>query len=551
MTFRRLKRPLPIFIGALFLLLSFTPTPGLANSATAPAAGADWPMWGGDLGNQRYNRAETSITSANVQQLALKWSFAFPDTMVAANEPIVIGDTVYIGSWNGHVYALSALTGQLRWDFFDGITGKNVPVRASLVVIDQLVIFGDMAGRVFAVNQADGSLAWLNDKIELHPYRQITGSLLAYGDRVYVPMSSAEEGAASKPDYACCTFRGSLTALNARDGSIAWRFFTVDPPLARPLSPGGATAAVSQSASADDSRQAQMADPFGPSGVAVWSTPALDPTAGLIYLTTGNSYSAPNSPNSDAILAVNLADGTLRWSTQLLSGDVWNGRCESPAPPTPEPRRVPCVGQDDDFSSSPLLATVNGQRQVFGIQKNGQLSALDAFTGKLLWQQSVGTRTAINWGASFDGRRLFSGDASYARNGQIYALDPMSGHIDWQQPMPGCAPGPAVPADKCWSGNMSAVSSTPGLVWLGAMDGQAYAFDAATGQVRWHYNSARPPDMFRNVNGVSGHGGSLAVTGFSIANGQLYITSGYNQWNSSFMLGNELLVFGLPNVEHF
>jgi polyvinyl alcohol dehydrogenase (cytochrome) len=551
-----LKRLLTVSTVILLIVVISSPAPGHAQSTSLSNSRSDWPTWGGDLGNQRYNGAESAITAASVQQLALKWTFAFPDTMVAANEPIVIGDTVYVGSWNGHVYALAAATGQLRWDFFDGITGKNVPVRASLVVVNGLVIFGDMAGRVFAVNQSDGSLAWLNDKIEIHPYRQITGSLTAYGDRVYVPMASAEEDAASKSDYACCTFRGSLTALNVRDGSIAWRFFTVDPPQARnglskTSTPVELPTLSAPTNYANSSDTADPIDPFGPSGVAVWSTPAIDPDAGLIYLTTGNSYSAPDSPNSDAILAVNMKDGTLRWSTQLLSGDVWNGRCEAPNPNPPAPTAIPCAGTDDDFSSSPLLTTVNGHKQVFGIQKNGQLSALDALTGKKLWQQSVGTRTAINWGPSFDGQHLYSGDASYDRNGQLYALNPLSGHIDWQVPMPGCIPGPAVPADKCWSGNMTTVSSSPGLVWIGAMDGQAYAFDATTGQVRWHFNTARPPGTLHPVNGVAGHGGSLAVTGFTIANGQIYITSGYNQWTPSFMLGNMLFVFGLPAVERF
>ena len=529
------SRTLPIrvrIVGVLLLTVLLPAFPLQAKHVASTTA--DWPLWGANLQNQRYNGAEQGITAATVGQLTLRWTFAFPDTMVAANEPVVIGDTVYVGSWNGHVYALSAASGALRWDFFDGITGRNVPVRASVVVVDGLVIFGDMAGRVFAVNQRDGQLAWLNDHIETHPRRQITGSLTTYGHQVYVPMSSAEEDAASQPGYACCTFRGSLNALNVNDGSVAWRFFTVDRPHAR-----------------DNTGTAESPDnPLGPSGVAIWSTPAIDPAAGLIYVTTGNSYSGPESPNSDAIVALNLADGTLRWSKQVLSGDVWNGQCRTPATPV-APTLTPCAGTDDDFSASPLLATVNGQKRVFSIQKNGQLTALDALSGALIWQQSVGTRTAINWGASFDGTHLYSGDASYVRNGQLYALDPASGKIDWQVLMPTCSAGPGVPADKCWSGNMSSVSSTPGLVWIGAMDGQAYAFDAADGQLRWHFNTAQPTIPLSAVNGVAGHGGSLAVTGFSIASGQVYITSGYNQWTPSFMLGNMLFAFGLPVTETF
>lgn len=529
-------RLLKIQHGMVWTILVITvavvlPIPSIATHATQTAVqAADWPSWGYDLGNRRYNHAETTLTPANVGGLTLEWTFAFPNTMVAANEPIVAGDTVYVGSWNGHVYALDASDGHTRWDFFDGITGKNVPVRASPVLVDDLVVFGDMAGRVFALNRANGTLAWLNDSIEQHPARQITGSLAAYGDRVYVPMSSSEESSAATSSYACCTFRGSLTALNARDGSIAWRYFTTDPP--QPIH-----------------NATDPTDQFGPSGAAIWSTPAIDPDAGLMYLTTGNSYSAPVSPHSDAMLALNLADGSLRWAAQLISNDVFNNGCQpTQTPQTTAPTPVSCTGTDNDFSSSPLLANARGHKLVIGIQKNGRMTALDAFTGQRVWEQSIGQEQAINWGASFDGQYLYVGDASFKRQGFLYALDPSTGQIAWQTPMLACIPGPGVPADQCWSGNMNAVSSTPGLVWIGEMDGQINAFSTVNGNRLWTYNTAR---TVQGVNGVAGHGGSIATVGATIAHGQVYVMSGYNQWTPSFMLGNALYAFGLPVIEQF
>jgi polyvinyl alcohol dehydrogenase (cytochrome) len=138
---------------------------------------------------------------------------------------------------------------------------------------------------------------------------------------------------------------------------------------------------------------------------------------------------------------------------------------------------------------------------------------------------------------------MYAGDASYKRNGALYALDPISGQAAWQTSMSGCIAGPGVPADQCWSGNMNAISSTPGIVWVGAMDGQVYAFDAANGKTLWLYDTAR---TVQSVNGVAGHGGSIATVGVTVANGQIYVGSGYNQWTPSFMLGNVLFAFSLP-----
>src|SRR5258708_15355657 len=254
---------------------------------------ADWPMWGYDLANHRYNAQEATITPAKVRHLVRRWAFVCRDPMISSSQPTVIGDTVYVGSWNGNEYALDVATGKQKWSFFTGITGRTGNIRVGVVVAHDLVLFGDQLGRFFALNKTNGSLAWIQQQIDTHPLAQITGSPVVYGDRVYVPMASREENAAQDPAYPCCTFRGSLTALNVADGSIAWRFYTMDPPQPQTQQP----ATISKKLS-------------GPSGVGIWTTPAIDPDEGLIHLSTGNSYAPPTSSNSDAILALNLKDGT-------------------------------------------------------------------------------------------------------------------------------------------------------------------------------------------------------------------------------------------------
>ncbi len=487
---------------------------------------ADWPTWGYNLSNHRHNANETTITPANVGKLKLRWAFAFPDTWIASSQPIVIGDTVYVGGWNGNVYALDVATGRQRWMFSTGMTGHRSPIRVGVAIGHNLVMFGDQMGRFFTLHAEDGVLAWIPRELGEHPLAQITGSPVVYGNRVYVPMASREENAAADPTYPCCTFRGGLIALNIADGSTAWRFYTVDQPQPR----GTNSAGVPN---------------HGPSGVGIWSTPAIDPDEGLIYVSTGNSYSPPVSPYSDAILAINLKDGALRWANQRTQGDWANAACIDPSG-TPGPNCEGEPGEDMDFGSAPLLFTIqtpNGPRKlVAAVQKTGIMHTLDALTGEVVWTQQVGAATAFPWGAAYDGQRIYMADTSYEKNGGVYALDPATGKILWQAGALPCVPGPDQADADCWAGYMAAATSTPGLLWIGAMDGQMRALDSATGQVLWTYNTAY---KLVGVNGVPGRGGSIGPTNATVANGQVYVMSGYAKWNERHLDGNVLFVFGL------
>ncbi len=513
----------------LFLLAIVVSLIATIPSAAGPSRSADWPMWGYDLSNHRYNGNETTITPANIGQLKLRWVYAFPNTGITASQPVVIGDTVYVGSWNGNVYALNVETGEERWTFSTGITGQRGSIRVGAAMTKAIVLVGDQMGRFFALSKANGQMVWLPRDLGGHPLAQITGSPIVYGDRVYVPMASREENAASDPKYPCCTFRGSLTALNIADGSTAWRLYTVDPLMPRGTSSTGA----------------QLS---GPSGAGIWSTPAIDPDEGLIYVSTGNSYSPPASPYSDAILAINLKDGTLRWATQLTQGDWANSACIG----TPGPNCEGTPGKDVDFGFAPLLftaQTAQGPRKlVTAVQKSGAMYALDALTGKLVWEQRVGTPTSYAWGGSYDGKRLYVADTSYDSNGGVYALDPATGGVLWHIGPLSCVPGPGQPADACWSGYMAAAVSTPGLVWLGAMDGQVRALDSSNGSVLWTYDTAQ---QVIGVNGIQGHGGSVGPANVTVANGQVYVMSGYTKWNERILDGNVLFVFGLEGQKPF
>ena len=83
---------------------------------------------------------------------------------------------------------------------------------------------------------------------------------------------------------------------------------------------------------------------------------------------------------------------------------------------------------------------------------------------------------------------------------------------------------------------------SPGLVFAGGMDGILRALDANSGDVLWRYDTRR---SYQSINGIEGIGGSIEADGPVIANGELFITSGYDKWAE--IPGNVLLVFALPN----
>jgi polyvinyl alcohol dehydrogenase (cytochrome) len=278
--------------------------------------------------------------------------------------------------------------------------------------------------------------------------------------------------------------------------------------------------------------------------------PAIDPDEGLIYVTTGNSYSAPVSPYSDAILAVNLKDGTLRWSKQVTPNDWSNSSCKHD---TPGPNCEGEHGRDLDFGTAPLLymvQTANGSRKLVAAeQKSGVLYALDALTGEQVWQRKVGEDVSYAWGMAYDGKNFYVSDNSFEKNGSVYAFNPATGDIIWQTSAMPCTPGPTQAPADCWSGFMAAAVSTPGLVWLGAMDGQLWALDSTSGKTLWNYNTTQK--VMATVNGVPGHGGSIGPANVTVANGQVYVTSGYAAWTKRMLEGNVLYVFGMEARETF
>jgi polyvinyl alcohol dehydrogenase (cytochrome) len=486
-----------------------------------------WNRWGNGIDNRRFQPAgRAGIGTANIGRLALKWAFAFPDAARARSQPAVTPEAIFTGSQSGRVYALGAETGCIWWTFDAESEVRSAPT----IGLDSdgrphRLYFGDFNANVYAIDAATGALVW-KTKVQDHPAGTITGSLTLHDGRLFVPMSSTEVVSAYSPDYACCTFRGGLVALDARSGTRIWRMFTVAEPRRTGVNRKGVPS-------------------WGPSGAPIWSTPTVDPKRGLLYVGTGENYSSPATAMSDAILAVEMMTGKVRWVRQTVAGDAWNAACG------PRNNQVNCPaedGPDFDFGAPPILVTLDsGKELLLAGQKSGMVYGLDpARDGRIVWQQRAGMggfNGGIHWGMATDGRTLYVGVADTPGHTRptgpprpgLHAFDVATGRPLWSRIEPPVC-------DEVRHECMTALSAPPtlidGIVFAGALNGKLRAYSSRDGEVLWTIDTHA---SFPTVNGVTGGGGSIDSAGPVVADGRLIVNSGYDKFGQ--IPGNLLMVF--------
>jgi polyvinyl alcohol dehydrogenase (cytochrome) len=503
-----------------------------------------WNGWGADLSQSRFQPASVAgIDAADVPRLKLKWAFGFPGVGTAYGQPTVIGGELFVGSENHRVYALNARSGCIIWDFDAGF-----PVRAAITVgqIDDrwAAFVGDQHANVFALDAVTGRPIW-KTRVDDHAAAIITGAPTLARGRLYVPVSSTEEAMAADRSYACCTFRGSVVALDIRDGKTIWKTYTV------PADARGVSTAPRASAQ------------FGPSGAAVWSSPAIDLKRRAVYVATGNNYSDSATDMSDALLAFDMDSGRVEWKRQMTPGDAENVACG-----LPPPFNANCPhanGPDLDFGSSPVLQTLDdGHRVLIAAQKSGVVYALDPDRpGAQLWQTRVGLGSklgGVQWGVAAEAGVVYAAVSDVGFNpvaagtagaqpsafgvsfeldpqagGGLVALDERTGAIRWKTPHPGCNARPG-----CSPAQSAAVTAMPGIVFSGGLDGHLRAYGTATGAIVWDVDTIRSYDT---VDGVRAAGGSLDGPGATIAGGMLYVNSGYRFLGTA--PGNVLLAYSV------
>src|SRR5437763_13220689 len=333
--------------------------------------------------------------------------------------------------------------------------------------------------------------------------------------------------------YECCKFRGSVGAYDAATGKQIWKTYTI----AEEAKPTRKNVIGTQL--------------YGPSGAGVWSSPAIDPLKNVLYATTGDNYSAPASNMSDSFVAIDRDTGKILWSRQTTAGDVWNTACRLPDKTNCPDMTAP----DFDFSSPPMLVSLGGgKRALVAEQKSGMVHAVDPDDGgRILWQQRVGnggTLGGVQWGSSTDGTNVYvalsdivrvnianslGSNADPKAGGGMFAFNLQTGERVWHTPPASCGTRP-----RCSPAQSAAITSIPGVVFSGSVDGHLRGYSTGDGKVLFDFDAVGP---YKTVNEVPARGGSFDGPGPAIAGGMMFVSSGYAR--AGGIPGNVLLAFSV------
>jgi polyvinyl alcohol dehydrogenase (cytochrome) len=494
-------------------------TPAFSITASNPM----WNGWGADVANTHAVSAkQAGMTAADLGKLKLKWAFGFPDATMAWAQPAVAGGRVFVGSHNGSVYSLDAKSGCIYWVFSaqGGVrTGMTIAPREGAP--GYAVYFGDTNANAYALDASTGKQLWIQ-KLDDHPLARVTGTPVLYQARLYVPLASYEESQGANPEYECCTFRGSLSAIDVKNGKVLWKSYTID------------TVPKPRGKSSKDKTL------WGPSGSAIWSAPTVDAKRGLVYAATGNTYSEPEQPSSDAVIAFEMETGKIRWTRTITPKDVFLSGCRGTGNANcPEQN-----GPDFDFGNPPILTKLPDGRDAIVIgQKSGVGFALDIEKkGEVIWQYKAGEGGAlggIEWGSAVDAENAYFplSDISRPKPGGLHAVKLATGERVWYAPPPPlkCAAGRG-----CNAAQSAAITVIPGAVISGSVDGGLRAYSTKDGSIVWEFDTNRD---FETVNKVPAKGASMIGPGPVVAGGMLFVNSGYGAFGGR--PGNVLLAFSI------
>jgi polyvinyl alcohol dehydrogenase (cytochrome) len=520
------------------LLLGGAANVAFADNACPSPAGpvalgsAQWNGWGLGLDNTRY-QPEPAIRDSDVSKLKLKWAYGYANG-TEFGQPAIVDGRVFVTSSAGRIYSLDSKTGCTYWTY-DAAAGSRTAVivgelaRAKVAALPRKIkrtlahldiikapsaaFFGDDTGAVYALDAQKGTLLW-KTQADTHPLARIVAAPALYNDRLYVAVSSTEDSAAANAGYSCCTFRGSVVALDIVSGRVLWKSYTV---LEEPVPTRKNGAGVQE---------------FGPAGAAISSSPTIDVKRNVLYIATGSSPTGIEQSLTDAVMAFDLADGKLRWVKQLSRPDA--GTFGS------------------GFTAPPVLRTLaSGNEVLLAGQKSGAVYGLDPdHGGGTLWQTKIGDSSVaagagatviasmigppgvagsaggVAWGSAADHRNVYvavSGLLAQPLNasGSLTALDMKSGAARWhtESPAPACAWG----AVDCSHAQAQAVTVMPGSVFSGSMDGHLRAYSTIDGKILWDFDTAKE---FQTINVVKASGGPLDHGGATIVNGTVYVNSG-------------------------
>jgi polyvinyl alcohol dehydrogenase (cytochrome) len=485
--------------------------------------------------HRRLSAAQSGLRTSDLRELELAWALGFPKATAMRSQPAIVGSTLFLPVADAQRLFAIDISAQpcVQW-----VYQHETPLRTSAAFGElrggrKVIVFSDVGSKVHMVDARTGQLIWIQH-VGLYQFSLTTGTPVIHDNRVYVPISQYEISLGANDNHECCKTHGAVTALDAVTGKKLWTAHTMEE--AKPVRDRGDGKMI-----------------YGPSGAPIWTSPAIDARRGVLYVGTGEATSEPAAATTDAILAIDLKDGRIRWTFQATANDIFLTGCFR------NPKGLNCpketVNRDVDFGASVIIAQrADGSDVLLAGQKSGTVWALDPDRdGKLVWRQDFGEGSplgGIHWGIAYDGTRVFApinrpygftAPAGGTQKPGLHAVRVDTGAVEWTYvAQPDCSGKRAELVKSCATniGFSGAPTVIDGAVISGSLDGFLHAFDAKTGELLFKFDTARP---FDTVNGVTASGGSIDNASIVAANGMLFVNSGYGLFGQ--MPGNVLLAF--------
>ena len=282
----------------------------------APTDG--WPTNGGNWGNQRYSPLK-AIDHSNVANLKGVWRTHLRGSGLGQQysgeaQPLVYRGVIYIATGANDVFAVGVDSGALLWEYRANLDPKNNAVccgwtSRGVGLGDGKVFVGQLDGKLVALDQHTGKVAWQIQAERWQEGYTITAAPLYYDGLVYTGFAGGERG-----------IRGRVKAFDARNGKLVWTFYTVPGP-----------------GEVGHDTWPQDNEIWQDGGAPVWNTPAVDPDLGLIYFATGNpgpdyngSIRRGDNLFSTSVVAVDAKTGKYRWHFQQVHHDIWDYDAAAP-----------------------------------------------------------------------------------------------------------------------------------------------------------------------------------------------------------------------------
>lgn len=511
------------------------PAPAFSADELGAAPTKAWLKNGGNLLNQNYSPLK-QVNRENVANLKAVWQTHLDGSGLANKysgeaQPVFYEGVLYIVTGADDVFAISAKTGGILWRHHADLDQSINTVccgwtSRGVALGDGKVYVGQLDGRLVALDQKSGKMAWSIQAEKWQEGYTITAAPLYYEGMVIVGFAGGERAV-----------RGRVKAYDAKDGHLIWTFYTVPGP---------------GELGHDTWPKDNEAWKYG--GATVWQTPAVDPELGLLYFTTGNPGPDFNGKIrkgdnlfATSMVAIDAKTGKYRWHFQQVHHDLWDydgpnpvmlfdvkvggrvrkaaaesnkagwvyildrtngkpliGIDEKPVPQEPRqftsatqpiPRGDAFVPQSIDVA--PEGFTLVNQGRVFTPFWAEGVVAKPSARGGANWPpSSYDPETNFYYVCATDAPNLFKGgedDQKLPQSGQGYlggafggmplpangifaALDMKTNRLVWQQRW----------KDPCYSGS---VTTAGGLVFVGRNDGRLTALDSSNGKRLWEFQT--------------------------------------------------------------